>query len=217
MSTATVYSQEAGTPNPKGYLSIGLPGVDAFVDGKGNYIYNSNAGYKIKGTYDVATKKALTAVYFDENNTIIDGKMTICSNTVVNNEGDIPYSNSSYKSEVKKVTKLYYDDINTVKNYLTICGSYGQVEQYAFLNGVMDGPYSFYYHVHGGNIDLIQTLKGEYKNNKKDGEWVEDYIWNAAETLHTWLDWINGSYEKITKTTYVDDVITAGPVSHNVE
>jgi hypothetical protein len=215
MSAATVYSQPSEKGDAKKYVRIDILGKKVLVDGDGSFIHRSSEGYIVKGTYDVSSKKVLTVMYYNADGKAIDGKMTICTDLVrtTGETPNVPYANA-YTGEYKKVYKTYYDPASSTNDYIDICGSYGEIDQYTLVSGILEGPYSYRYKVHGGNVDRLETIKGSYSNNQKDGEWVQKVEMDCAGTLDTWFEWINGSERTITKTTYADGKIVVGPTTY---
>jgi hypothetical protein len=219
MSTATVYSQPSEKGNAKKYVSINVLGKQVLVDGEGSFIHRSSDGYIVKGTYDVNSKTMSSAMYYNASGTAINGKMTLC--TQVRRVGaeapSVPYGSSTYVAQEKKVTTAYYDATGSIQEYTDICGDYGEITQYTFVDGILEGPYSYRYKVHGGNVDRTELTTGAYKNNQKHGQWMYEVMMDCAGTMDTWFDWINGSYHTITKTNYADGEIVYGPITAEVE
>ena len=212
LSSASLHSQEVA---PKGYYKLWLGFLNAYVDGKGNFIYETDEGYTIKGTYDIASRDILSKVYYDDKGAKLNGRMTLRTKTVRTDPNDVPYAKTGY-SPYKKITVAYFNSVD-LEGVLETTRPYEEVTQYEFVDGVMNGKYYYYYRVHGGNVDHFHIIKGRYLDNEKDGVWEDRNILDCSGTLHTWFEWINGSKEELTTTTYENGVVTDGPTTVRVE
>ena len=159
---------------------------------------------------------------YSENSPNFSGRMTVCKKTIITHNDDsptvIPYYSGSYEGrQEKQVITVHYDPSDSAKkDYIAICGTYGEIAEYTFVNGVRDGSYSHYFHVRGGNCEETTTTTGSYKNDQKDGTWVKEDILDCGGllALREWGRELNGSHDQMTYTVYNDGKIVAGPASY---
>ena len=161
-----------------------------------------------------------------QNNPKFSGRMTVCKNTVIelndpSKNKAAPYYSENYGNleEKKKITIYYNANDSERTDYTAICGTYGEIAKYTFIEGIKDGAYSYYFHEHGGNCEETITMTGSYKNNQKDGTWIKEDILDCAGllSLKELGRWLNGSYDQMTYIVYNDGRKIAGPVSYYKE
>jgi len=112
-------------------------------------------------------------------------------------------SSSDYIETQKHYTANVFDPRSSAP--LSICGlTVGEATYYTYKNGVLDGDYSYQATYYGGNTKSVHTVKGKYKNNLRDGLWIDDDLLDCGGLADTCFDWLNSSYHKITSTTYKD-------------
>lgn len=200
----SVYSQTYTVGSNVAYLFLLGTTVSVYDDGE--FVANGFGGRIVKGTYDAETSKVTSLNYYEDDGLKTNGIVTVC-NTYKYGGGTGAYYTSSTPSGRNKHTEVYYDKLNSNKDYTDICGDYSDYTSITFRDGEMHGRYYYYNHVHGGNCDYTEVERGSYLNNKKEGKWYTDKTMDCAGTLNTWFEWINGSYENTTVSTYADGVI----------